>query len=114
MRKILVRRLHFARTMRRVCGIVIVLSALGWFACRVEVPSAKSPLTVETGWRRTVDGWESPYSWSRTAPSQELPLHPAVVASAELLFCLLALVAIPSAAAVAPATQTTPSPKSVR
>jgi hypothetical protein len=81
---------------------MIVLSAVGWFACRVEVPSAKSPLVAQRGWRRTVDGWESPHSWSRAQPREPLPLHPALIASAELLFCLLVLAAIPSTAIVGP------------
>jgi hypothetical protein len=69
----------------------------------VEVPSAaNSSFSSHTAWRRTVNGWEPQYTWSHGKTSGEMPLHPAILAAAELLFCLLALTAIPSSAVTAP------------
>jgi hypothetical protein len=56
-----------------------------------------APLSCETAWRRTRDGWELPSRW----PSQRMvganppALHPIVVGSMELLLALTALLAFP-------------------
>jgi len=79
--------------MRLIVGIVLVLVGIGSVFCRLELLSADVPAQMEPApWVRTVDGWERSDSWYRPMSSPPT-LHPLVVAAAELLISVSALVA---------------------
>lgn len=82
-----------ARPMRSVIGIAIVLLGIGFVSCRWGRSAASVPqAAVAAPWIRTVDGWERVASWQPTiAPPPRL--HPLVMAAAEVLVSVLALVA---------------------
>ena len=74
--------------MRWIIFLALLLLAVFEVACNWTAPEPPPAIT----WVRTVDGWERPARWSLSTPKPTL-LHPAVVASLELLTALFALVA---------------------
>lgn len=75
--------------MRWIIFLALLLLAVFKVACIWPAPEPPPSIV----WVRTVDGWERPARWSLSTP-KPTPLHPAVVASLELLTALLALVAL--------------------
>jgi hypothetical protein len=77
-----------AAIVRWIIFLALLLLAVFEVAC--NWPASEPPPSID--WVRTVDGWERPARWRLSTPKPTL-LHPAVVASLELLTALLALVA---------------------
>ena len=46
----------------------------------------------EAGWRYTKDGWQNRTLWEKPAPVSKPALHPAIVATFQLLLCLAVLI----------------------
>ncbi|MHB1034099.1 MAG: hypothetical protein ACYC35_06920 [Pirellulales bacterium] len=78
--------------MHRIAWLALVLFALGWLACEVEVSGTQQPRQPDP-WRRTLDGWEKKTNWE---PFFQPPLHPAVVGLFELFAGLTGLAVFPA------------------
>jgi opacity protein-like surface antigen len=90
--------------MKRLLLFLLVLAALTTSAALADFTSLTAPsasiTTVSTsatdaGWRRTRLGWEHERSWQHTDPFAAAPithLHPAIIATLQLLTTLGALV----------------------
>ncbi len=83
-----------------VIVLLLVLGATAWGMTRVVVFDEKPPGAAvrkaadDNHWRRTNNGWQRLPLDGEAAKIFEAPLHPAVVASAELCFALLGLLAL--------------------
>jgi hypothetical protein len=82
--------------MQQIVGAILILFGLGWLASQLPTTPVEPPLSHETTWRRTCDGWERA-DWLRGDLLREQPaLHPAILGLALMLFALAALVGLPS------------------
>jgi hypothetical protein len=71
-----------------------MLLGIGAWSCRVEGFDPRTPaIRQEVTWVRTADGWERPGRYEAGAATPPRP-HPSVVAAGQLLFSLLALLAL--------------------
>ncbi len=78
--------------MRMILGITLLLLGVGLMSCRIEGRSTEATSRAEeSDWVRTADGWERAHDWR---PSLVAPpaVHPLVVAAAQVLVSMLALV----------------------
>jgi hypothetical protein len=89
--------------MKRLLLFLLVLAALTTSAALADFTSLTAPsasiATVDKdatdGWRRTAIGWEHERAWQHTDPFAASPithLHPAIIATLQLLATLGALV----------------------
>ncbi|MEX0714378.1 MAG: hypothetical protein WD278_18725 [Pirellulales bacterium] len=96
--------------MRGAVWLLLFVSACGWLACEVPIAS-QAGQQFENPWRRTPHGWQKVSYWQPPPPYRPA-LHPAVVATLEILLSLIALVAFapqagPAASPTQPAPRTT-------
>jgi hypothetical protein len=88
---------------RGITGTIALVLLVGYLAATVELPNAWSHggpekrVDLSDGWRRTTGGWEWREAWVRPPRTLDPPpaawrLHPAILAAAQLLVSLLALV----------------------
>jgi hypothetical protein len=63
---------------QRIGWILAILLTLGWVASEIPLQNAASNdrPTVETSWRRTVDGWENTSQWNFYSYTSRPALHP--------------------------------------
>ena len=80
--------------MRPIGWLSLVLLGLGWLASEVPLAETQQERQVETGWRRTVDGWEHSSRWTSDGRICRPALHPSVVGLSQLLLALAALIAL--------------------
>ena len=74
---------------RLIVGILLLLFGAGTLSCRLDGVAAEPRVSP---WVRTVDGWERADSWQPDPPPPP-SIHPLVVAAAQGLVSVLALVA---------------------
>ena len=65
-----------------------------WQATSRHAPRETDPCKANS-WRRTTQGWQRKSTWE-TEDRESPNLHPAILATSQLLLCLLALTAFPS------------------
>ncbi len=85
----------------RIGAVLLVLFGIGWLAGTLPATSGPSEPASNVSWRRTRDGWQHGepllFRASKIAngsAGDHLTVHPAVVAGAELLFAVSALVGL--------------------
>jgi hypothetical protein len=91
---------------------LLFVSACGWLACEVPIAS-QAGQQFENPWRRTPHGWQKVSYWQPAPPPYRPALHPAVVATLEILLSLIALVAFAPQAGPA-ASPRQPAPRTDR
>lgn len=80
--------------MRRIGWFLVLLVAIGWLACEIQLPGTSPAAGARLdSWRRTRDGWERATWLTSQITSRRPALHPGVVALLELLLSLTILVA---------------------
>lgn len=79
--------------MRCIVGLCVLILSLGTLLCRIDVRPTDAAAAATTAWVRTVDGWERPESW-RAGAAIPPPPHPLVVAAAQGMVSLFALLAL--------------------
>jgi hypothetical protein len=80
--------------MRTIGWSLLILLAVAWLASEVAPAGNRTDGKVTTAWRRTRDGWERPGWLTSSTRSCRPTLHPTVVALAEILLAVAALVAL--------------------
>jgi hypothetical protein len=83
--------------LRRVGWIVTGLVGLVWLIEELPAPKSSPQPGCATSWRRTNDGWERLETIVPPSTPSCPALHPSVLASAQALLSLLALIAWGSA-----------------
>jgi hypothetical protein len=63
---------------QRIGWILAILLAFGWLASEIPLQNASSDdqSSVQTCWRRTVDGWENTSQWTFYYNTHRPALHP--------------------------------------
>jgi hypothetical protein len=87
--------------MRNLLLTVGLFAALCWIACEGNFRNGETPASLNAAvgqldsdpWRRTQHGWESSESWPEPANNHAARIHPAIVASFQLLASLGGLLA---------------------
>jgi hypothetical protein len=90
--------------LRSVLTVALVATLAAWIAraerrgaAPVAVTRTAAAATSQTGWVRTADGWQ-PRGVLAVEPPAAPPIHPGLIASFQLAFSLLVLIAFPGQA----------------
>lgn len=84
--------------MRWIPIIALVLIASASAACLLPTRHASVDDARQLDWVHTRDGWEPRIGWEPAPVPYEPSIHPAVVATGEVLLSLIALIAFPGRA----------------
>ena len=80
--------------MRWLGWLLALLVTGAWILSQIPYRAAAPNTPAETQWRRTRRGWEHVSRLSPGPPHVEPALHPGLVAAAEILVSVVALVAL--------------------
>ena len=79
--------------MRWIVWLLVLLVVAGWLAAEAPLLTTPAPALSDSHWRRTRDGWEQA-NWLHDRGAVHHPtIHPAVVATWQLLASILVLAA---------------------
>jgi hypothetical protein len=81
--------------MRWIGWLLLLLVVVAWVASELPSPGIVAEVDDTPLWRRTRSGWEHVSGLFPVHPRQPA-LHPGVVAAAELLLSMAALIALPA------------------